>query len=132
MQMVFLERRWDKDRENMRRHFATLTRLNAPTWLVLFPEGTRIPRGQKGEYKSGGARLAIAAGVPVIPIAVTSARCWPTKAFVKTPGVVDISIGRAISSEGRSADELMREVETWIESEMHRLDPEAYPALAGN
>jgi len=43
---------------------------------------------------------------------------------------VDISIGRAISSEGRSADELMLEVETWIESEMHRLDPEAYPAAA--
>jgi 1-acyl-sn-glycerol-3-phosphate acyltransferase len=69
--------------------------------------------------------------VPVIPIAVTSARCWPTRAFVKTPGVVDISIGRAISSEGRSADELMLEVETWIESEMHRLDPEAYP-VAGH
>ena len=65
--------------------------------------------------------------MPVIPIAVTSARCWPTRAFVKTPGVVDISIGRAISSEGRSAEELMLEVETWIESEMHRLDPEAYP-----
>ena len=69
--------------------------------------------------------------MPVIPIAVTSARCWPTRAFVKKPGVVDISIGRAIASEGRSADELMQEVETWIESEMHRLDPEAYPAVSG-
>jgi 1-acyl-sn-glycerol-3-phosphate acyltransferase len=65
----------------------------------------------------------------VIPIAVTSARCWPTRAFVKKPGVVDISIGRAIPSEGRSADELMLEVETWIEAEMHRLDPEAYPEV---
>jgi 1-acyl-sn-glycerol-3-phosphate acyltransferase len=45
--------------------------------------------------------------------------------------VVDISIGRAIASEGRSADELMQEVENWIESEMHRLDPEAYPAASG-
>jgi 1-acyl-sn-glycerol-3-phosphate acyltransferase len=100
-------------------------------WVIMFPEGTRIARGQKGEYKSGGARLAIAAGVPVIPIAVTSARCWPTRAFVKKPGVVDISIGRAIPSEGRSADELMQEVESWIESEMHRLDPEAYPIASG-
>jgi 1-acyl-sn-glycerol-3-phosphate acyltransferase len=27
---------------------------------------------------------------------------------------------------GRKPDELMREVEAWIEAEMHRLDPEAY------
>jgi 1-acyl-sn-glycerol-3-phosphate acyltransferase len=97
-------------------------------WVIMFPEGTRIPRGQKGEYKTGGARLAIAAGVPIIPIAVTSARCWPTRAFVKTPGVVDISIGQPIATENRSAEELMLEVEAWIEAEMRRLDPEAYVA----
>jgi len=64
-------------------------------WVIMFPEGTRIPRGQKGVYKTGGTRLAIEAGVPVVPIAVTSAKCWPTKAFVKKPGIVDISIGKA-------------------------------------
>jgi len=97
------------------------------TWVIMFPEGTRIPRGQKGEYKSGGTRLAIQAGVPVIPIAVTSAKCWPRKAFIKTPGIVDISIGKPIPTVGRRHDELMLEVENWIEAEMHRLDPEAYP-----
>ncbi|WP_137895278.1 lysophospholipid acyltransferase family protein [Ramlibacter sp. 2FC] len=96
------------------------------TWVIMFPEGTRIPRGQKGSYKNGGTRLAIETGAPVIPIAVTSARCWPRKAFIKYPGVVDISIGKPIPSAGRQSDELMREVEAWIESEMHRLDPEAY------
>ena len=95
-------------------------------WVIMFPEGTRIPRGQVGTYKTGGTRLAIEAGVPVIPIAVTSAKCWPTKAFIKKPGVVDISIGKAIASEGREPDELMQEVQAWIESEMRRLDPEAY------
>ncbi len=95
-------------------------------WVIMFPEGTRIPRGQVGQYKTGGTRLAIEAGVPVIPIAVTSAKCWPTRAFVKTPGVVDISIGPPIDSTGRSPDELMQEVQTWIEAEMRRLDPEAY------
>lgn len=98
------------------------------TWVIMFPEGTRIPRGERGTYKSGGARLAIATGAPVIPIAVTSAKCWPRKAFIKFPGVVDVSIGAPIDSVGRDADELTREVENWIESEMHRLDPEAYVA----
>ncbi|NBQ88345.1 MAG: 1-acyl-sn-glycerol-3-phosphate acyltransferase [Betaproteobacteria bacterium] len=95
-------------------------------WIIMFPEGTRIPRGQKGNYKTGGTRLAIETGAPVIPIAVTSAKCWPRKAFIKRAGVVDVSIGKPIDSTGRDADGLMREVETWIEAEMRRLDPEAY------
>ena len=99
-------------------------------WVIMFPEGTRIARGQKGVYKSGGTRLAIETGAPVIPVAVTSAKCWPRKAFIKKPGIVDISIGKPIPSAGRQPEELMREVEAWIEAEMRRLDPEAYPALA--
>ena len=95
-------------------------------WIIMFPEGTRIERGQRGQYKSGGTRLAIETGAPVIPIAVTSAKCWPRRAFVKRPGIVDVSIGKPIPSAGRQPDELMREVETWIESEMRRLDPQAY------
>jgi len=100
------------------------------TWVIMFPEGTRIERGQKGVYKNGGTRLAIETGAPVIPIAVTSAKCWPRKAFIKRPGIVDISIGKPIPSAGRQPDELMREVEEWIESEMRRLDPDAYVAGA--
>ena len=95
-------------------------------WVIMFPEGTRIPRGEQGSYKSGASRLAISTGTPIVPIAVTSARCWPRKSFLLRPGVVDISIGPPIPVEGRRADELMREVETWIEAEMRRLDPEAY------
>ena len=95
-------------------------------WVIMFPEGTRAPRGGKGEYKSGGTRLAIATGVPVVPIAVSSAKCWPRKSFLLKPGVIDVRIGKPIASAGRQADELMREVEQWIEAEMRRIDPEAY------
>lgn len=95
-------------------------------WVIMFPEGTRIERGKKGNYKSGATRLAVATGAYVIPIAVTSARCWPARSFSFLPGVIDVSIGQPVSAEGREAGELMDEVERWIESEMHRLDPEAY------
>jgi 1-acyl-sn-glycerol-3-phosphate acyltransferase len=95
-------------------------------WVIMFPEGTRIPRGEQGQYKSGGTRLAIATGAPVIPIAVTSAKCWPRKAFVKHPGWVDVSIGPPIASEGREPEEMMAQVQAWIEAEMRRLDPDAY------
>jgi 1-acyl-sn-glycerol-3-phosphate acyltransferase len=95
-------------------------------WVIMFPEGTRAARGAKGTYKAGGTRLAIQTERPVLPVAVTSARCWPRKSFVLRPGVIDVSVGPPISSTGREPDELMREVEAWIETEMRRLDPEAY------
>ena len=99
-------------------------------WVIMFPEGTRTPRGSQGTYKNGASRLAIATGVPIVPIAASSAKCWPRKSFLLRPGVIDVSIGRPIDSTDRQPDELMREVEAWIEAEMRRLDPAAYPAAA--
>ncbi len=115
---------WNKVAEQGRRFMAD------GHWVIMFPEGTRTPRGSQGAYKAGATRLAVTTGVPVVPITVTSARCWPRKSFVLRPGVVDISIGKPIPAVGREPDELMREVEGWIEAEMRRLDPEAYRPVA--
>ena len=114
---------WNKVAEQGRKFLAQ------GNWVIMFPEGTRIPRGSQGTYKSGGTRLAVALGAPVVPIAVSSAKCWPRKSFVLRPGLIDVVIGRPIPSAGREPDELMREVEAWIEGEMRRIDPEAYPAV---
>lgn len=114
---------WSKVAEQGRRFMAQ------GNWVIMFPEGTRAARGGKGVYKAGGTRLAIDTGHPVVPIAVTSARCWPRKSFVLTPGVIDVSIGPPIPSTERKADELMAEVEAWIEAEMRRLDPAAYGSV---
>ena len=115
---------WNKVAEQGRRLFAE------GIWVIMFPEGTRTPRGGQGTYKTGASRLAIATGVPIVPIAATSARCWPRKSFLLRPGVVDVSIGRPIPTAGREPEELMAEVERWIEAEMRRLDPEAYEGRA--
>ena len=131
MDMIHIDRSkraeaWNRVAEQGRQFMAT------GHWVIMFPEGTRIPRGKQGTYKSGGTRLAVATGAAVVPIAVTSARCWPRKSFILRPGVIDVSVGRPIASAGREPDELMREVETWIEGEMRRLDPEAYASAAGS
>ncbi|KAB0577702.1 1-acyl-sn-glycerol-3-phosphate acyltransferase [Ideonella dechloratans] len=115
---------WNKVAEQGRRI------MGLGNWVIMFPEGTRIARGERGTYKTGASGLAIATGVPIVPIAVNSARCWPRRSFLLRPGLVTISIGRPIASEGRAPEELMREVEDWIETEMRRLDPEAYAAGA--
>lgn len=97
-------------------------------WIIMFPEGTRIERGKKGSYKAGASRLAVATDAYIIPIAVTSGRCWPRRSFALRPGVIDVSIGQPVRAEGREPAELMQEIEAWIESEMHRLDADAYQA----
>src|SRR5450830_984121 len=101
-------------------------RLAQGTWVIMFPEGTRIARGESGTYQTAGTRLAVETGTPVIPIAVSSGKCWPRKGFIKYAGVVDVSIGKPIASAGREPKELMHEVQNWIEAEMRRIDPEAY------
>lgn len=95
-------------------------------WVILFPEGTRTRVGSRGRYKTGGARFAVRTGALVVPVAVNAGECWPRKAFLKSPGLVTVSIGPPISPLGKTAEELADEVERWIETEMRRISPHAY------
>ncbi len=101
-------------------------RLAEGRWIIIFPEGTRTRAGSQGKYKSGGARLAVHTGSPVVPIAVNSGECWPRRKFLLRPGLITVSIGEPIESAGKSPEELNQEVEGWIESEMRRLSPHLY------
>lgn len=103
-------------------------RLADGQWIIMFPEGTRIPVGQQGKYKGGGARLAVETNTVVVPIAQNAGECWPKNSFIKKPGLVTVSIGKPISPEGLTPVELMQQVENWIESEMRVISPDAYPA----
>lgn len=105
-------------------------RLDDGQWVIMFPEGTRTSVGKQGNYKAGGAILAIGTGTPVVPIAVNSGDCWPRNAFVKTPGMITVSIGAPIAPDGLSPSELIAKVENWIESEMRVIAPSAYQEKA--
>jgi 1-acyl-sn-glycerol-3-phosphate acyltransferase len=101
-------------------------RLSEGAWVIMFPEGTRTAVGTQGKYKTGGARFAMDAGVCVVPIAHNAGRVWPRNSFIKYPGIVTVSIGKPIDTVGLTADEVNTRVETWIEAEMRRIDPDAY------
>lgn len=96
-------------------------RLHDGFCVVIFPEGTRIPFGQKGKYKVGGALLSHSSGVPVVPIAHNAGKLWPRNSFLKHPGVITMSIGKEINPEGLKADEINQRVEEWIEEEVKRI-----------
>lgn len=101
-------------------------RLAEGRWIIMFPEGTRVPSGKRRPYKQGGSRLATQLHVPVVPIAHNAGECWPRNSFIKRPGLVTVSIGPPIPSIGKTSEKLMSEVEQWIEGEMLRLSPTAY------
>jgi 1-acyl-sn-glycerol-3-phosphate acyltransferase len=91
-------------------------------WVVVFPEGTRMPPGEAGKYAAGGARLAVAANVPVVPVALNSGRCWPKSDWRKYPGTITLRIGPSIGSDGLSAAEVNRRTRDWIETQQAELD----------
>ena len=88
---------------------------------MVYPEGTRIKAGTRAKYKTGGARLAIALGVPILPVAHNAGYLWPKGVLGKRPGTVTISFGPPIRPEGKTAQGLNAEVEAWIENEVARL-----------
>lgn len=93
-------------------------RLDEGIWIVIFPEGTRIPPGQKGQYRIGGAILAEKSGYPIIPVAHNAGEYWPRRSFIKRPGVIQVRIGAPISGEGKSAQQILEEASGWIEDRM--------------
>lgn len=95
-------------------------------WLAMFPEGTRTAPGAKTHYKSGGARFAVATSTPIIPIALNSGECWPRNSISKTPGLITVSVGPMIKTEGRGFEEVQAELVNWIEGEMHVISPVVY------
>ncbi|CAM4212096.1 Phospholipid/glycerol acyltransferase domain-containing protein [Bordetella tumbae] len=101
-------------------------RMDEGRWPLLFPEGTRVPPGKTARFKMGGALLASRTGAAVIPVAHNAGECWRRNAFVKRPGLITLSIGPTIESQGLTPDELNAKVQAWIEGEMRQLNPERY------
>jgi 1-acyl-sn-glycerol-3-phosphate acyltransferase len=100
------------------------SRLAAGVWVLIFPEGTRIPPRQRGRYRIGGALLASASGRPVVPVAHNAGTYWPRRGFIKQPGVIRVVIGPAIETRGRKPEEIIKLTEKWIEDTMKQLQSE--------
>ena len=97
-------------------------RLKTGFCVVIFPEGTRIPYGQRGKYKSGGAFLGASSGAPVVPVAHNAGKLWARNAFMKYPGVITMSIGKPIETTGLKTDVINQLAEEWIENEVAQLN----------
>jgi 1-acyl-sn-glycerol-3-phosphate acyltransferase len=88
--------------------------------ILIFPEGTRVAPGAKGEYGPGVAALYTMLHVPVVPVAVNSGLFWGRRSFVKNPGTVTIAFLPAIAP-GMERQAFMAELERRIETVTGRL-----------
>ncbi len=78
--------------------------------VILFPEGTRSALGEKPPVLSGLAGLYRAIGLPVVPVALDTAKVWPKHGPVR-PGLVTLRFGEPIPA-GLKREE--------IEARVHR------------
>jgi 1-acyl-sn-glycerol-3-phosphate acyltransferase len=82
--------------------------------MVIFPEGTRVPPGERRPYQPGVAALAAATGLPVVPVATDSGVFWGRRAFHKRPGTITVAVLPPLPA-GLRRDALLQRLEDAIE-----------------
>ena len=80
--------------------------------VVIFPEGTRVPFGDRPALRPGFAGLYRALGLPVVPVAHDSGRLW-SRGLVKKPGTIHFKVGEVIPP-GLKRDEVEARVHAAI------------------
>ena len=91
LDMVFVDR---DDTAKALETLASLDRLIAQGVSVLIaPEGTRSPDGELGPFKKGAFRIAMAGGIPLVPVVLRNAHVLgPRNATFMRPGKVDVVV----------------------------------------
>jgi 1-acyl-sn-glycerol-3-phosphate acyltransferase len=75
--------------------------------LAVFPEGTRTPDGRLQQFKSGAFKIALRAGVPIVPVSIRGTfKLLPKTTLAPRPGRVDVVVGKPIETSGYTEENL--------------------------
>lgn len=108
-------------------------RLAEGDWIIIFPEGTRMPLGETRRYGVSGVLLAGETGKLLIPVAHNAGSFWPRRGLRKKPGTIRVVIGEPVSAAGRDPREVNQEVQSWVEATVARLQgPEVGSGQSGS
>ena len=105
--------------------------LKAGDMVVIYPEGTRSPDGRLYRGRTGVARLAVAAGVPIIPVGMLGTeKVQPIGQPYPKPngwGKVTVKFGKPIETTGRSDDRTsLRALTDEVMAEIQKLTGQEY------
>ena len=89
-------------------------KLSLGRFILIFPEGTRIPYEQQRTLKVGGFVLAKQSNADILPVAHDAGRLWPRNGFLKRPGTIYLRIGKPISTTNNTAEELRSQYAEWL------------------
>jgi 1-acyl-sn-glycerol-3-phosphate acyltransferase len=95
--------------------------------IVIFPEGTRAPVGERNPYHPGVAALYRQLECPVVPVALNSGLFWRRRGFIKRPGRIVVEFLPPIAP-GLERKAFMAELEQRLERATDRLIAEGRPA----
>jgi 1-acyl-sn-glycerol-3-phosphate acyltransferase len=98
-------------------------RLAEGLWVMIFPEGTRMPVGETRRYGMSGVLLAQAEGLPVVPVTHNAGSYWPRRGWLKRPGTIRVVIGPPIETTGVEPRIVNERAQQWIESTLAQLGP---------
>lgn len=96
-------------------------RLASGMWILIFPEGTRVPIGQQRRYGISGALLASQTGHLIVPVAHDAGRYWARRGLLKKRGTVRVVIGPPIATANRDPREITEDVRAWIDAKTAEL-----------
>lgn len=99
------------------------SRLDEGDWVMIFPEGTRMPPGETRRYGVSGTLLASETGKYIVPVAHNAGLYWPRRGLRKKPGLVRVVIGAPVAAAGRDVRELNEEIQAWVEATVRSLEP---------
>jgi 1-acyl-sn-glycerol-3-phosphate acyltransferase len=102
-------------------------RLEEGDWVMVFPEGTRMPAGETRRYGVSGTLLAAQAGRLIVPVAHNAGFYWPRRGLMKKPGTVRVVIGAPVSCAGREVREINEDIQAWVEATVRSLEPAQPP-----
>ena len=103
MQCAFMDR---KDiRQSLRTINEAAESIKKGYSMVIFPEGTRSKGRKMGDFKAGSFKLAMKAGVSIIPVTMDGSwQLLEDKGYMK-PGTVHVTVHEAIPTAGLSREE---------------------------
>jgi len=117
------------DRNDARQSFETINdaaeRIKTGHSLVIFPEGTRSADGSVGAFKAGSMRLAMKAGVPIVPVSISGSKdIMPKGSSVIKSASVEVIISPPLMPddfEGMDSRQIAEKVRSIIVSTMNQL-----------
>lgn len=96
-------------------------RLEEGHWVMVFPEGTRMPPGETRRYGVSGVLLAQEASRLLVPVAHNAGDYWPRRGWRKRPGTVTFRIGVPVDPIGREPQKVNEQIQSWIEGQVTEL-----------